>query len=107
MANRREDVGDAISGSIFEEFRKNNDGQYVVIEAIEKLIRNTPAKYVVFSYSNNGRATLQAIKDILKNLKKKISIFEMDYKKNVMATITRTTNEWINDTNGKNKEYLF
>ena len=31
----------------------------------------------------------------------------MDYKKNVMATITRTTNEWINDTNGKNKEYLF
>ncbi|MEK7373996.1 MAG: hypothetical protein AABZ85_03105, partial [Thermodesulfobacteriota bacterium] len=44
---------------------------------------------------------------ILKNLKKKISIFEMDYKKNVMATITRTTNEWVNDTNGKNKEYLF
>ncbi len=31
----------------------------------------------------------------------------MDYKKNVMATITRTTDEWINDTNGKNKEYLF
>ena len=31
----------------------------------------------------------------------------MDYKKNVMATITRTTNEWINNTNGKNKEYLF
>ena len=31
----------------------------------------------------------------------------MDYKKNVMATITRTTNEWINNSNGKNKEYLF
>ena len=31
----------------------------------------------------------------------------MDYKKNVMATITRTTNEWINETNGINKEYLF
>lgn len=24
-----------------------------------------------------------------------------------MATITRTTNEWINDSNGRNKEYLF
>jgi len=107
VANRREDVGDTISGSIFEEFRKNDNGQYIVIEAIEKLIKNTPAKYVVLSYSNNGRATFQAIKDILENLKKKISIFEMDYKKNVMATITRTTNEWINDTNGKNKEYLF
>lgn len=107
VANRREDVGDTISGSIFEEFRKNDEGQYIVIEAIEKLIKNTPAKYVVLSYNNNGRATFQAIKDILKNLKKKISIFEMDYKKNVMATITRTTNEWINDTNGRNKEYLF
>ena len=31
----------------------------------------------------------------------------MDYKKNVMATITRTTNEWINEKNGANKEYLF
>jgi len=107
VANRREDVGDTISGSIFEEFRKNNDGQYIVIEAIEKLIKDTPAKYVILSYNNNGRATFQAIKDILKNLKKKISIFEMDYRKNVMATITRTTNEWINDSNGKNKEYLF
>ncbi|OIP75886.1 MAG: DNA methyltransferase [Parcubacteria group bacterium CG2_30_36_18] len=106
-ANRREDVGDTISSSIFEEFRKNDKGQYIVIEALERLIKNTPAKYVVLSYNNNGRATFKAIIDILKNLKKKISIIEMDYRKNVMATITRTTNEWINDTNGKNKEYLF
>ena len=106
-ANRREDVSDTISGSIFEEFRKNNKGQYIVIEAIEKLIKNTPAKYVVLSYNNNGRASFEAIKEILKDLKKKISVIEMDYKKNVMATITRTTNEWINDTNGRNKEYLF
>lgn len=106
-ANRREDVGDTISSSIFEEFRKNDKGQYIVIEALERLIKNTPAKYVVLSYNNNGRATFKAIIDILKNLKKKISIIEMDYRKNVMATITRTTNEWINGTNGKNKEYLF
>ena len=106
-ANRREDVGDTISGSIFEEFRKNDKGQYIVIEALERLIKNTPAKYVVLSYNNNGRATFKAIIDILKNLKKKISIIEMDYKKNVMATITRTTKERINDANGKNKEYLF
>jgi len=107
VANRREDVGDTISGSIFEEFRKNDKGQFIVIEAIERLIKNTPAKYIVLSYNNNGRATLQAIKEILKNLKKKVSIIEMDYKKNVMATITRTTNEWINENNGVNKEYLF
>lgn len=107
VANRREDVGDTISGSIFEEFRKNNKGQYIVIEALEKLIKNTPAKYVVLSYNNNGRATFKVIMNILKNFKKKFSVIEMDYKKNVMATITRTTNEWINDANEKNKEYLF
>src|SRR3989344_3198785 len=107
VANRREDVSDLVAASVFEEFRKNAEGQYIVVEAIEKLIKDTPAKYVVLSYNNNGRATFEAIKDILKNLKKKISIFEMDYGKNVMATITRTTNEWINDSNGKNKEYLF
>ena len=107
VANRREDVSDKISGSIFEEFRKNDEGQYIVIDAIEKLIKNTPAKYVVLSYNNNGRATFQVIKDILQNLKKKVFIIEMDYRKNVMATITRTTNEWINNTNDKNKEYLF
>jgi len=107
VANRREDVGDTVSGSVFEEFRKNDKGQFIVIEAIERLIKNTPAKYVVLSYNNNGRATLHAIKEILKDLKKKVSIIEMDYKKNVMATITRTTNEWINEKNGSNKEYLF
>jgi adenine-specific DNA-methyltransferase len=107
VANRREDAGDTISSSIFEEFRKNDEGQYIVVEAIEKLIKNTPAKYVILSYNNNGRATFQAIKDILKNLGKEISIFERDYKKNVMATITRTTNEWINEKNRANKEYLF
>ena len=93
--------------ALFEEFRKNNKGEYIATEAIEKLIKSTPAKYVVLSYNNNGRATFEAIKDILKNLKKKVSIIEMDYKKNVMATITRTTNEWVNETNGINKEYLF
>lgn len=107
VANRREDASDTIAGSVFEEFRKNEHGQYIVIEAIEKLIKNTPAKYVVLSYNNNGRATFKAIIDIFKNLNKKFSIIEMDYRKNVMAMITRTTNEWVNNVNEKNKEYLF
>ena len=36
----------------------------------------------------------------------KCSILEMDYKKNVMATMA-WTNEWLNGKNGGNKEYLF
>jgi len=109
VANRREDVGDMVSGSVFEDYRKNSDGQYVVIEAIEKLLKNTNAKYIVLSYNNNGRATFNAIIDTLKKMKMKCSALEMDYKKNVMATMS-WTNDWVNNINGegvKNKEYLF
>jgi len=107
VSNRREDCSDNNSASIFEEYRKDENGEYIVIKALEKLIRNTSTKYIVLSYNNNGRATLEAIIDTLKKLKKDFYTIEMDYKKNVMATITRTNNKWVNDKNGKNKEYLF
>jgi len=108
VANRREDAGDIVSGSVFEDFRKTPEGKYVVIDAIEKLIKKTNAKYIVLSYNNNGRATLEAIFEVLKNLNLKYSTIEMDYKKHVMSTMA-WTNEWLNLGNGdvKNKEYLF
>lgn len=109
VANRREDVSDVIAGSVFEEFRKNEDGRYIVIDALKKLIEKTKAKYIILSYNNNGRATLDAILEILRELNIPCSIFEMDYKKNVMATMT-WTNEWLNggsEHNLQNKEFLF
>ncbi len=108
MANRREDVDDKLSASIFEDYRKDSNGQYIVIRAIEKLIRNTNAKYIVLSYNNKGRATFQAITDVLNKLKMKYFVLEMDYKKNVMATMV-WTKKWLNssDSGSKNKEYLF
>lgn len=109
VANRREDVGDLVSASIFEDYRKNADGQYIVIEAIKRLIDETKAKHIVLSYNNNGRATLDAITDVLKKLKMKCSILEMEYRKNVMSTMV-WTNDWINNMRNqdiKNKEYLF
>jgi len=107
VSNRREDCSDNNFPSIFEEYRKDENGEYIVIKALEKLIKNTPAKYIVLSYNNNGRANLEAIINIFKKLKKDFYTVEMDYKKNVMATITRTNNKWVNNKNGKNKEYLF
>jgi len=108
VANRREDVSDIIAGSIFEEFRKNENGRYIVIDALKKLIEKTKAKYIVLSYNNNGRATFDAITEIFRELKMQCSILEMDYRKNVMATMV-WTNEWL--TSGhediKNKEFLF
>lgn len=107
-ASRREDVSDIIAGSVFEEFRKNSDGRYIVIDAIKKLIEKTKAKYIVLSYNNNGRATFESILAVLKELKMDCSIIEMDYRKNVMATMS-WTNQWL--TSGskdiENREYLF
>ena len=108
-ANRRKDVSDIVAASVFEEYRKNEKGNYIVMDAIKKLIEKTNAKYIVLSYNNHGRATLDAILEVLKELKMNCSIFEMDYKKHVMATMT-WTNEWLNRKNDKeieNKEYLF
>ena len=108
-ANRREDVSDTIAGSVFEEFRKNEDGRYIVMDAIKKLIEKTKAKYIVLSYNNNGRATFDAILEVLKELKLNCSVSEMDYRKNVMATMS-WTNEWLSggvNQDIKNKEFLF
>jgi adenine-specific DNA-methyltransferase len=108
VANRREDVSDLIAGSVFEDYRKNEAGRYVVIDALKKLIEKTKAKYIVLSYSSTGRATFEAITEILRELNLPCSVIEMDYRKNVMATMA-WTNEWL--TSGhediKNKEYLF
>ncbi len=111
-ANRRIDASDTIAPSIFEEFRKNKHGQYIVTSALEKLIEKTKAKYIVLSYSNNGRATFSAILDIVNSYKNRAKIIEIAYRKNVMANMT-TTQKWLNN-NGKddeeqlkNKEFLF
>lgn len=108
-ANRREDVSDVIAGSVFEEFRKDENGRYIVIGALKRLIAKTKAKYIILSYNNNGRATFDSILEVLRELNRPCSVFEMDYKKNVMATMT-WTNEWLDGGNGhdiQNKEFLF
>jgi len=107
-ANRRADVSDVIAGSAFEEYRKDDNGRYIVISAIKRMIENTRAKYIVLSYNNNGRATFKSILEVLKELNMNCSIFEMDYRKNVMSTMT-WTNKWLNEKQDKirNKEFLF
>jgi len=105
-AKRRTDTSDTIAGSIFEEFRKGISGRFIVIEAIEKLIRESPTRYVILSYSSGGRATASELNDVINTYGKLIEVEEIDYKKNVMATM-KWTNDWIKDTDEKNKEFLF
>ena len=103
--NRREDTRDKISASVFEEFRKDENGNFIAMQAIKKLIEETQAKYILLSYSSGGRATKTELLDILHSSGKLLKVINIDYKQNVMGSM-RWTNEWIN-SDGKHHEYLF
>jgi adenine-specific DNA-methyltransferase len=105
-AKRRKDTSDTISASIFEEFRKNDRGKFIVIDAIEKLIHATNAKWIILSYSSGGRATAEELNDLLQNNGSVIDVIKLDYKKNVMSGM-KWTNEWLRDSQAPNREFLF
>jgi adenine-specific DNA-methyltransferase len=105
-ANRRADTSDVLSASVFEEFRRNDTGRLIVLEAIERLLRETRARHVILSYSSGGRATAEELNDVIKKAGKLIDVVEVDYKRNVMGGMC-WTNEWINDAAETNREFLF
>ena len=105
-AKRRKDTSDVISASVFEEFRKNEGGKFIAVEAIEKLLQATNAHWIILSYSSGGRATAENLNDVISNCGTLLDVVEIDYKKNVMADM-KWTNEWIKDAVEPNKEFLF
>jgi len=105
-AKRRKDTSDVVAGSIFEEFRRNRNGRFIAVEAIERLIKSTNAKWILLSYSSGGRATARAINEVLSECGTIWDFIEVDYKKNVMAEM-KWTNEWIRDSGQPHREFLF
>lgn len=105
-AKRRTDTSDKISASVFEEFRKNNKGRFIAVEAIEQLIENTNSKYIILSYSSDGRATARELNESITKTGRLLEVVEIDYKRNVMGGM-RWTNDWIRDIAADNKELLF
>lgn len=104
---RRVDSSDKISYSPFEDFRKNEDGRFIPAQAIERLIKETNARYILFSYSSGGRVSFDELVEIFSKHSTIVEVQQIDYKKNVMSAM-RWTNEWINDdTQHSHKEYLF
>ena len=92
---------------MFEEFRRNGSGRFIVVEAIEKLVRKTPCKWILLSYSSGGRATAEELNEVLKDNGDIVDTLEIDYKRNVMSTM-KWTNEWIGKSVDKpNTEFLF
>ena len=105
-AKRRKDTSDPFAASVFEEFRRNDDGQFIAVDAIARLIRETHARWILLSYSSGGRATAQQLNKVMQNNGELIATVELDYKKNVMAGM-RWTDEWINAAEKPNREFLF
>ncbi|MDT3768196.1 DNA adenine methylase [Gleimia hominis] len=105
-ARRREDSRDTVSASQFEEFRRNSEGKSLALSALDSVIRKTPAKYILLSYSNGGRATYSELLEILSANGALVKSAQIEYKRNVMANMT-WTNEWTPPLDTPNIEYLF
>ena len=104
-ANRREDSRDTAFPCIFEEFKRDESNKFIAMRAIEQLIANTNARYILLSYSSGGRASKQELQEIISLNGRLLDAREIDYKKNVMSAM-RWSYEWVNDDN-THKEYLF
>jgi adenine-specific DNA-methyltransferase len=105
-ANRRADTSDTVANSVFEDFRRNEAGRFIVVDAIERLLRATCARHIILSYSSGGRATAEELNSVISSVGELVEVLEVDYRKNVMAGM-RWTNEWINDSETPHKEFLF
>ncbi|RKZ31979.1 DNA methyltransferase [bacterium] len=106
-ARRRCDTSDTVAASVFEEFRRNPaTGRFIAVEAIERMITQIKAKYVILSYSSGGRATAEDLQDSIKKVGKLQKVVEVNYQKNVMACM-KWTNEWIREAEKPHREFLF
>lgn len=106
-ARRRADTSDKVSGSVFEEFRRNQKiGRFITVEALEKLIRSTTARWIILSYVSGGRGTAEEVNQILSECGKIVDIVKVDYRRNVMAEM-KWTHEWLSEAESPNFEFLF
>jgi adenine-specific DNA-methyltransferase len=105
-ANRRVDTSDTVANSVFEDFRRNATGRFIVVDAIARLLRSTRARHIILSYSSGGRATAEELNEVISSAGQLVEAIEVDYRKNVMAGM-RWTNEWVTEAEAPNKEFLF
>lgn len=105
-ALRRADAADTIAASVFEDFRKDADGQFRALSAIDRLISEAQARWIILSYSSGGRATASELNDVLRRNGELLDVVEIDFKRNVMASMS-WTNEWLRDAQVPNREFLF
>jgi len=100
-ANRRKDSRDLESYNPYEDYQKIN-GRWIAEIEIEDLIKNTPQKYILFSYSNEGRVPIDMLLNVFRKYRD-VQIFINGHKRNAMASM-----RWINEAKKSQlEEYLF
>jgi adenine-specific DNA-methyltransferase len=106
-ALRRKDSSDRVAASVFEDFRRNPlTNRFVAVEAIERLVCETKARWIILSYSSGGRATAGELNEVLQAHGEILDLVELDYKRNVMAEM-KWTNDWIREAEAPHREFLF
>lgn len=105
-SNRRQDTSDEIAASVFEDFRKDKNNNYVAVRAIENLIQKTKAKWIILSYSSGGRATAEELNNVIQRNGNLLDVVEIEHRKNVMSGM-QWTGEWLREAEKPNKEFLF
>lgn len=105
-AKRRSDTSDVVAASVFEEFRRDDHGRLIAVNAIRRALKEVKAKHILLSYSSGGRATAEELNSVIAENGKLIEVVEIDYRKNVMSGM-RWTNEWVRDAELPNREFLF
>ena len=81
-------------------------GGFLAVEAIERLIQRTRARWIILSYSSGGRATADELNRVLCEHGNILEVLEVDHKRNVMSSM-KWTNEWTRDAEAPNREFLF
>ncbi len=105
-AKRRVDSSDTVAASVFEDFRRGESGRFAAIEAIDRMIRETAAPFIILSYGSGGRATARELRDVIQSHGTLLTVEQIDYRKNVMASM-RWTDDWSRSMEEKNFEFLF
>ncbi|NNM51890.1 MAG: DNA methyltransferase [Pseudomonadales bacterium] len=105
-ANRREDSRDLVDPSPFEDYRSDEQGHSLALQALTRLIHKTQARYILLSYSSGGRATWEELHDRLAEAGTIRNILALDHKRHVMSHM-RWTEAWIQHRLDQHQEYLF
>jgi len=104
--NRRQDTSDKLLKTPFEEFRRNEAGKFIAVEAVERLLRQTRSRFILLSYSSGGRATANELHETISSVGTLRKFVKIDHARNVMSAM-RWTNEWSREAESSHHEYLF